>query len=179
MNWLWFSMGALSGLFYLFTRKKRELKQSALQPADAAATAQSLRENAEEALAAGDLTRLTTALEKACDPILQDVLLARIVAIHYRQRSEQKCREAFYRYAVRHIEMAPILLEAMAQAGKDRPERIESYKMLAIAMEEDGRHSEAIALCKSALSLGLENGTKTGFEGRVKRLERKKSAAAS
>ncbi|MDX9786517.1 MAG: hypothetical protein RBT11_07065 [Desulfobacterales bacterium] len=120
---------------------------------------------------------MTALLEATNDPLLQDALLTRIVAIYYRMRSEPAAREAFYRYSGRHIDMIPTVLTAIGQSGNDRPGRIETFKLAAIAMEEDKRYDEAIILCNKALSYGLKNGTKTGFEGRIGRLEKKRNTA--
>jgi hypothetical protein len=44
---------------------------------------------------------------------------------------------------------------------------------LATALTEDGRHREAINICEAALVFGLSDGTKGGFEGRIKRIRKK------
>jgi hypothetical protein len=43
---------------------------------------------------------------------------------------------------------------------------------MVIVLDEDGRQDTAIAVCELALSLGLQDGTKTGFEGRITRLKK-------
>ncbi|MFO7886537.1 MAG: hypothetical protein R6U68_17130, partial [Desulfobacteraceae bacterium] len=56
------------------------------------------------------------------------------------------------------------------------PKIIPVFKMLAIMLEEDGAYDQAVAVCRTALANGLEDGTKTGFEGRIKRLLKKKES---
>jgi hypothetical protein len=56
------------------------------------------------------------------------------------------------------------------------PKIIPVFKMLAIMLEEDGAYDQAVAVCRTALDNGLEDGTKTGFEGRIKRILKKKES---
>lgn len=130
----------------------------------------------EEALGAGDLSVMETALQEVGDPIHRNLLLSRLVAGHYRLRSEPGHREAFYRVAHEQIEEASAILNAIEATGRQRPDQIDAFKSVAIALDEDERYDEAIALCKEALSLGLEDGTKTGFEGRIARLEKSRAS---
>jgi hypothetical protein len=125
------------------------------------------------ALTSGELAAMEAVLQETSDPLLQDALLARIVAKHYRLRTEPEHRSAFYRFANQHIGAASNFLEAHEEAGKRRPDQIEAFKMIAIAMDEDARYEEAVEICKKALTLGLQDGTKTGFDGRIARLEKK------
>jgi hypothetical protein len=45
---------------------------------------------------------------------------------------------------------------------------------VAITLEEDSRFDEALSICQQAMKWKLGDGTKTGFEGRKTRLERKR-----
>ncbi len=129
-----------------------------------------------EIVASGDLTGMETALSHIADPVQRHVLLNRLIKGHYRLRGEPKHRDAFYRVAYVQIEEAPVILNAFAAAGKPRPSYLEAFRATAIALSEEGRYDEAIAVCEKALSLGLEDGTKTGFRGRMARLKRHRDA---
>ena len=133
-------------------------------------------ERVEEALASRDLSTMEKALEEVADPIQRNLLLSRLVAAHYRRRSEPQHREAFHRVAYAQVEEAEDLLNALVSQGRPRPDHIDAFKMLAIALGEEGRYDEAIAICEKALSLGLEDGTKTGFKGRIARLKRQRDS---
>jgi len=52
----------------------------------------------------------------------------------------------------------------------DRPRVIAAFKLLSIILEEDGDYDRAVELCKAALASGVEDGTKSGFEGRIQRI---------
>ena len=47
------------------------------------------------------------------------------------------------------------------------------FKQLAILYEDDHEYDKALSLCNQALLLGLEDGTKTGYQGRIDRLSKK------
>jgi tetratricopeptide (TPR) repeat protein len=51
--------------------------------------------------------------------------------------------------------------------------RVPSFQRLAIIYEKQGKYKEAIDICKLALSYGLEENTKSGFAGRIEKLEQK------
>jgi hypothetical protein len=126
----------------------------------------------EEALASGDLSSIDTLLEDICDPVLRNRLLNRLVTSYYRLRSDSKHRAAFYRVADLQIEETPSILDGIEEIGRPRPDHIEAFKSMAIALDEDGRQDAAIAVCELALPLGLQDGTKTGFEGRITRMKK-------
>jgi hypothetical protein len=126
----------------------------------------------EEALASGDLSSMDTLLEDICDPVLRNRLLNQLVDSYYRLRADSKHRADFYRVADVHIEEAPSILEGIEEIGRPRPNHIDAFKSMVIVLDEDGRQDTAIAVCELALSLGLQDGTKTGFEGRITRLKK-------
>lgn len=51
--------------------------------------------------------------------------------------------------------------------------RVPSFERLAIIYEQQGLYQEAIGVCELARQYRLEDGTKGGFEGRLKRLRKK------
>jgi hypothetical protein len=51
--------------------------------------------------------------------------------------------------------------------------RISTFQEYATVLAEDGKFEKAIDVCKIALSYGLHDGTKSGFDGRISRIEKK------
>jgi hypothetical protein len=177
MNWFWIAVGAVGGLFFLLGRGRRRMKQKDARTVDASAEKPTLQERVAQASASDDVDAMATLLETVDDPVLRHSLFGQIVAAHYRRRSEQAHRDAFYRYAGQHIKEVPAALDAIEKTEDGRPDGVDSFKMMAIAMAEDQRYEEAIKVCETAMSLGLEDGTKTGFEGRIARLKKKLNAS--
>lgn len=48
-----------------------------------------------------------------------------------------------------------------------------AFKQMAIILEKEGKYGEAIEVCDRAMELDVKCDTKTGFEGRKKKLEKK------
>lgn len=177
MNWVWFSVGAIGGLFLLYAKGSYRARRNNKKSIDAPQTRISSKERVDQALVSGNVDYMILTLDKTRDPILRNALLGHIIAEYYRQRDDDDAKEAFYRYARLHVDEIPGVLEAMEKNGQDRPDRIETLRMIAIAMEQDGRYDEALEMCHMALSFGMQNGTKTGFEGRIERIIRKRDAS--
>ncbi len=179
MNWVWFTIGAVGGLFLLYAKGSTYYRRNRKRRINARQGGISAKERVQQALMSGNVDYMISALDKTQDPILRDALLGQIIAEYYRERSDTDAKEAFYRYAHQHVEEIPNMLAELEKNGQERPERIETLRMIAIAMEQDGRYDEAIGMCEKALSFGLQNGTKTGFEGRIDRIARKRDVDES
>ena len=168
MHSFWLLIGVLGGLFVLALKGMRSRRhgtaEARLTPA----------QKVKAVLASGDAERMAATIAETDDLLLKDALLGHIVAIHYRERKNAQSRAAFYRYAEMHIEHAPEILDALEQSDAGRPDRVHSFRMMAIVLEEDHRYDEAIGVCQRALALGLDDGTRTGFEGRIARLVKKR-----
>ena len=53
------------------------------------------------------------------------------------------------------------------------PDDGEIYKRVAMMYERSGKYSDAIEICSKAIDRKLHDGTKSGFEGRIKRIKKK------
>ena len=51
-------------------------------------------------------------------------------------------------------------MDALEKQNQARPDQIDAFKMLVIALDEDSRQDDAIACCRAALALDLRDGTK-------------------
>lgn len=108
-----------------------------------------------------------------------------VIDYYYGLRDKEKnALEKCIDYCKEDIKIAPQVLNLME---KDKmwkhynqdgelvftPPRFPSFQRLAIIYENQGKYGEAIKVCEKAIENGLKDGTKTGFEGRIKRLEKK------
>ena len=169
MHRFWLSIGVLAGLFVLAIKGMRSKGSIPSEKSDTS------DKKVKAALASGDVGLMTSTLEETEDLLLKNALLGPIVADHYRNRDDPHSRKAFYRYAVMHIELAPKILDIREKSDSIRSDQFDSFRMIAIAMEEDEHYNAAIDVCRRAVALGLDDGTKTGFEGRIARLTKKKN----
>lgn len=51
---------------------------------------------------------------------------------------------------------------------------IETIKQLAIIYEKAGKYEEALSVCQFAVDNGLDDGTKSGYPGRIERIKKKR-----
>jgi hypothetical protein len=190
MYWSLVSTGVVSGLCLALTkylydrrvekRKRRHRGDSPVLPAATESGHRPARERIDdeqrvaEAVATGDIAIMGELLPDIPDPVLRHRLLNRVVAGYYRLRAESKHRAAFYRVANLQIEDADSILEGIEETGGPRPKSIEAFRAMAIALDEDGHQDAAIAICELALSLGLHDGTKAGFKGRIAKLRKRR-----
>jgi hypothetical protein len=128
-----------------------------------------------EAWGSGDLTRMLAALTISTNPIDRHFLLLGIVRATYKQRSNPGMRGLCIQVANQHLsECGEILPALRINSGGFLPS-VPTFQHLATVLAEDGEHEAAIKVCEQALSYGLKDGTKGGFEGRIDRI--RKSAA--
>lgn len=120
-----------------------------------------------------DLDRMIAALHDEEDPLGRHRLLTGIVEASHRQRDSAAMNKVFMRFAELHVNELPGMAPALTAAGAGKLPRVPAFKLLAMALEREKRFAEAAKVCAQALDLGLEDGTKTGFRGRLKRLQRK------
>ena len=93
------------------------------------------------------------------------IVYNKIIKLTYPRRNETKMREIFLAHANKYVDSFKI----------DSPDDSISkyiYKYLAIVLQEDRNFNEAFGLCRKAIQLGLDDGTKTGYPGRIERLKK-------
>lgn len=100
-------------------------------------------------------------------------LLAQVMG-SYPERSQSPEHMASFLDAARdHLAEFATLAPALRAWFHGCLPSVPTFKLLAIALEEQGEFSEGIAVCEAAQGLGLDDGTKGGFAGRMERLRRK------
>jgi len=117
-------------------------------------------------------------LETASDPWERHLLYLQTIEAAYRgRRTNRDDRSTAIALSHQYLSEFPDLRQAVFDnmANQD-PKIIPVFKMLAIMLEEDRAYDQAVAVCRTALANGLEDGTKTGFEGRIQRLLKKKES---
>jgi len=61
--------------------------------------------------------------------------------------------------------------------GSDKLPRVPMFVQLAMVLTEDGDYDSAVHVCEKALAWGFDDGTKTGFAGRIDRIRKKAEKA--
>lgn len=97
-------------------------------------------------------------------------IVYKITKFTYPKRKDPKIRAVFMTHAQDYVDkFKPTNLA-------DVPSEY-IFKCLAIVLQEDKRFLKAINLCKKAVDLGLADGTKTGYKGRIERLKKAQKTA--
>ena len=98
-----------------------------------------------------------------------------MIEFTYRNRSThlERCIE----FCKEDIDLFPLFEREYLRKYPTKSGRIEvripSFEKLAIIYGNQGKFEDAIKVCELALSYGLQDSTKGGFEGRIERLKRK------
>lgn len=182
----WLSVTALGAItfFYWKGRSMHQPKEENNASAEQAEDQVSTSENIEDKQAAettiqevDDPAVVKTLLKKQTDPLERHLLYEKGMDLAYKQRkSDEKMAKLVISLGYAYIKEFAQLKEAAFNGLGKGPKTVIVFKQLAIALEENKEFKKAIVVCEKALSYGLEDGTKTGYEGRVKRLEKKRDA---
>ncbi len=93
---------------------------------------------------------------------------------YYKQRdSRDNALEMAKKYYQKDIELFPKYKSALKRETGGVLPRIASFTQMAIILEKEGHYQDAIDICKLALKNGIQEKTKSGFEGRIEKLEKK------
>lgn len=109
---------------------------------------------------------LETGAAKEKESVKKHLLLTELLDLYYKQRAEKEdAIEKCMHTCKKDMELAV----KVSQMKKDIP----SFKRLAIILENEEKYTEAIHVSEAALTLGLTDGTKGGYEGRIAKLKNK------
>jgi len=109
-------------------------------------------------------------------PIYRHLTYNALIKLYYGLREKKKdavencvfyCKED-----IKHLQKRDVLRVFKEEWGV-LPE-CPSFTRLAIIYEKNGEYEKAIEICRIALELGIEESTKSGFSGRIKKLKKKR-----
>jgi hypothetical protein len=166
MNWLLLSVAAL-GIAVVTLRRYTPWLEQILRPAaEADASEPTLRK-------VTPLDRRIDSLRHERDPLKRHRLLGEIVEASHRQRADTAMKKLFLRFAGTHVKELPNMAVALKAAGGGRLPVVPAFSLLSAELEQDGRIEEALSVCRQAAELGLTDGTRSGFAGRIRKLQKK------
>ncbi|MCA9040705.1 MAG: hypothetical protein KDA65_10190 [Planctomycetaceae bacterium] len=126
-----------------------------------------------QAWTSGDLEKMLQATENKTNLIDRHYLLLGIVTQTYKKRKEPGYGDLCERYARIHMQEFGEIKPALIKELDGMMPSVPTFQNLAILLTEQERFEEAIAVCNSAISHGVHDGTKSGFEGRITRVRKK------
>jgi hypothetical protein len=125
-----------------------------------------------EAWTSGDLGRMLAALQAPTNLIDRHFLLQGIVQAAYKRRSEAAMRQLCRKIGFQHLDEFKDIAPTLSADFDGVLPRVATFQCLATVLAEDGEYKDAIQVCYRAIALGLADGTKGGYEGRVARIQK-------
>jgi len=121
-----------------------------------------------------DLKKMLAALDEKTHLVDRHFLFLTIVSETYKRRKVDPdmariCREISERHLAEFARIRPALIKCFDGILP----RVGTFQKYATLLMEQGEYSRAVEVCEAALSHGLRDGTKSGFEGRIERIRKK------
>lgn len=121
----------------------------------------------------GDLKRMLEQLHKKGNPVDTHFLYLSIVEQTYKQRKDPKMRQLFKKVAAEHVLNFNSLADPLRRDMGGKLPQVPTFKYLSTVYTEDGELNRAIKVCEKAINFKLDDGTKSGFKGRIERIQKK------
>ncbi|RUO26956.1 hypothetical protein CWE09_09760 [Aliidiomarina minuta] len=115
------------------------------------------------------------ALQGTQDPLSRHRLYVQITDATYKDRKTADVREAFKHYAEQHVNEFKKIKPLLKKQNGGKLPQVLTFQNYANVLMEDGQYDKAIAVCEEALAHGLDDKTRTGFKGRIERIQAKAS----
>jgi len=126
-----------------------------------------------EAWTSGNIERMIKAANIKTNNIDRHYLLLGIVEKTYKLRNEHDCyRNICKEFSEKHIHEFHKIYPSLKNNNYGVMPNVPTFKWYITILVEDGCYEKAISICKTALTFGLGDGTKTGYEGRINRIEK-------
>ena len=107
-------------------------------------------------------------------PVDKHFYLMNAADCYYKQRdSREDALTLAEKYHLMDVKLFPQYKRSLAKDMGGVLPRIPSFQQLAIIYDKAGRYQEAIDICKLALKYDLTDNTKSGYTGRLEKLQKK------
>ena len=176
-------MGIISKIFCLHKQKQHDEKS--IQPKETYILKNGklvLADERRKAYLYGNLESMLVQVYKEGDPVDTHFLYLSIVQITYKQRKDKKMREIFKKIASEHVSKFDTLVTPLRNSDvtmKGKLPGVPTFQYIATVYTEDEEYEKAIKVCEKAIKFGIEDGTKTGFQGRIERIRKKSQIRSS
>ncbi len=133
------------------------------------------------ASASQDLNRMLRALDQdqSAHPLDRHFLMLNIVETTYgRRKVDPEAARICERVGLQHVAEFPTLAPHIEKEFGFIP-HVPSFQKLATLLAEKGATDKAVGVCREAIRLGLGDGTQSGFEGRIARIQKAAKAKGS
>lgn len=102
-------------------------------------------------------------------------LLAKVTEAYKKRHDSTIWKNQCLEYGATHMDELPTLIPAVIKSSGGLTPTVPTIAFFSTVLAEDGRFQEAIAACEIGILLGLRDGTKSCYEGRIKRITKRSS----
>lgn len=136
-----------------------------------------------------DFNRMMKQLYKKGSLVDTHFLYLQLIDQTYARRKEPEMRALFMKLAFEHIEQFDYIKKALLKDFKLREvelgrfedknglsarfPHVPTFQHLATVYTEDKEYEKAIEVCEKAITFGLSDWTKSGYQGRIERIKKK------
>jgi len=160
------------GWFSSFGRKKKKQKQeeniSTVRQGKVVAS-----DDVFKAWTSGNLDEMLQVVNLQTNLIDRHFLLQAIVTESYKLRNQGQFREICIEFAEKHLSEFPAIAPVLKEDMGGKLPRVTTFQHYATLLTENKEYEKAVTICEQAIAYGLQDGTKSGFEGRIARIEKK------
>jgi len=118
-----------------------------------------------------DFNQMLEAVNSKSDLVDRHFLLQTIISESYKKRNEDVFKEYCLKYSDIYLSEVDSLLTALKKEYGDLP-RVTIFQNYSTLLVELKQYDKAIKICEIAISFGLKDGTKGGFESRIEKIKR-------
>lgn len=172
----WISVSALGALWYFFYKGKKKASPDGKETIVTKAFAWTKKAGKTGGIKED---RQAKTLKNTTDPLERHTLYTQAIDAAYKKRTaDKKMRSLVIKSGTSYVREFPELKASVFKEFGENPKIVTVFKQLAIVFEEDEAFDRAMDICRTAMVHELEDGTKTGYEGRLERLMKKKERSA-
>lgn len=122
----------------------------------------------------GDIAQMRAALAKKANLVDRHFLLMSLVDQSYKHcKDDSELEKLCAEISEQHIQEFPEIKPALVKSLGGIIPRVTTFQKYATLLTEQSNFDRAVEVCEMAISHGLHDGTKGGFEGRIERIKRK------
>ena len=126
-----------------------------------------------EAWMTDNLERMLEVTSLKTNLVNRHFLLQSIVEKSYKLRDEETYKDLCLEHAKIHISEFDYIAPALKKDMNGDLPRVITFQHYATLLTEIGEYEKAISVCKKAIEYGLNDGTKSNYEGRIERIMKK------
>lgn len=121
----------------------------------------------------GDLNKMLNATELKTTPKNRHFLLQSIVTETYKLRKEEKYKNICLTFSEKHLKEFSVIAPNLIDKINTSLPRVSTFQNYSTLLTELGEFEKAKSVCELAISFGLEDGTKGGYQSRIERINKK------